>query len=121
MTTRTASVDVAAVGLSGLCLIHCLALPLLSAFLPVAGAIAEAEWVHTAFVLAAWPVSGSAIWRSLSRKSLWPFSTAAGAGLIVLTAAAFVEALHDHETLLTVIGAIVLAGAHLWRFMRQLR
>ncbi|MCP2679255.1 MerC domain-containing protein [Maricaulaceae bacterium NA33B04] len=119
MTTRSASFDVAAISLSGLCVIHCLALPLASAALPVAGVLAEAEWVHKALVLAAWPISGIAIWRSLSMRALWPFSAAAGTGLIVLTAAAFVEALHDHETALTVAGAVILASAHVWRWTRR--
>ena len=55
--------DAVAISLSGLCLIHCLALPVLTGFLPLMGAWAEAEWVHLGFVGLAVPVS---IW-TLSR------------------------------------------------------
>ena len=49
--------DTSAVSLSVLCLVHCLALPLVSAFLPLAGVLAEAEWIHRAIVLIAVPIT----------------------------------------------------------------
>jgi len=113
---RAAAIDASAITLSGLCLIHCLALPLAAAFLPVAGVLAEAEWVHKAFVAAALPISGFAILRSLNSPGGGIFSALAIAGLGLLVAAAFVENLHDHETPLTVTGAGLLASAHIWRW-----
>lgn len=118
MTPRAAPVDIAAVSLSSLCLIHCLALPLASAVMPVAGVLADAEWVHKALVLFAWPVSGLAVMRSLRTKAGWMFAVPALCGLAILSAAAFLEALHDHETALTVTGAAVLASAHMARWLR---
>lgn len=111
-----AAIDASAVTLSGLCLIHCLALPLAVAFLPLAGVVAEAEWVHQAFVAAALPLSAWAILRSGHIKGRAMFVLLAVSGLVLLTTAAFVEALHDFETLLTVVGAILLASAHIWRW-----
>ena len=74
--SRAAVLDTSAITLSGLCVIHCLALPVMAAFLPVAGVWAEAEWVHKVFVLFAVPVSGLAIWQS--------FSSPGGRGFVAL-------------------------------------
>lgn len=118
MAAKPLPLDAAAVSLSTLCLIHCLALPVLAAMLPVAGVVAEAEWLHRLFVLAAIPVTGLAIARSLAPGVRWGFILAALTGLALLTAAAFLEALHDVETPVTVLGASILAGAHIWRWSR---
>ncbi len=119
MSARTpgaAAIDGAAISLSGLCIIHCLALPLLAAILPIAGMWAEAEWVHKLFVVAALPLSGFAIARAFSSKGQTLFIALALTGLSLLVASAFVEALHDYETVLTVAGALMLAAAHGWRW-----
>jgi hypothetical protein len=118
---RAAAIDASAMTLSGLCLIHCLLLPLVAVSLPVAGVLAEAEWVHKAFVAAALPISGFAIARSWNRPSAAGFAWLALTGLALLCAGAFVEPLHDHETALTVLGAVILAGAHLWRWVSHAR
>lgn len=112
--SRTAAIDGPAIAFSGLCFIHCLILPVLSAGLPSLGVLAEAEWLHKAFVFAALPFSLIAL--ASKRTSL------ISGGLIVigfslLVAGAFVEALHDYETLLTVTGAIVLASGHVFRWV----
>ena len=111
-----AAIDASAITLSGLCLIHCLVLPLAVAFLPLAGVVAEAEWVHQLFVAAAIPLSGWAILRSQHMQGRAVFILLAVAGIALLAAAAFVESLHDLETPLTVIGALLLASAHIWRW-----
>lgn len=119
MATRSpgaAAIDGAAISLSGLCVIHCLALPLFAAILPVAGMWAEAEWMHKAFVAAALPLSGFAITRALASKGQLLFIGLAVLGLSLLISAAFVEAFHDLETPITVIGALLLASAHIWRW-----
>ena len=114
MTARAAAIDASAVTLSGLCLIHCMALPLLAAFLPVAGVFAEAEWVHKAFVAAALPVSGFAIVRSWKSRGGTGFTLLAILGLTLLVSAAFVPALHAYETPLTVTGVVCTGGGWLW-------
>ena len=120
-TTRAGAIDASAITLSGLCLVHCLALPLMAAFLPLAGVVAEAEWIHKAFVAAALPLSGFAIARGFSRGAGTGFILLATSGLALLMAGAFVEALHDYETPLTVIGALLLASAHVRRWLRHTR
>lgn len=110
---RAATVDGSAIALSGLCLIHCLLLPVLSATLPIAGALGEAEWLHKAFIVAALPFALIA----LTSKQIRPATAlliVTGFGL--LAAGAFIEALHDFETQLTVAGAMTLALGHILRW-----
>ena len=105
--------DIAGVIFSALCVIHCLALPLMAAFLPLAASIAEMETLHKAFVVFAALAAGVALAQGPMRLR---FGVIAGLGLALLIAGAFVEALHDHETSLTVVGAVILAGAHILRW-----
>ena len=119
MTVRSSAapvLDASAMTLSALCLIHCLALPVLAVSLPVFGVWAEAEWVHKAFVVFAVLISGGLIIQSVVRRQTLTFAGLAVSGLAFLIAGAFVEAFHDHETLLTVIGALLLASAHVIRW-----
>lgn len=108
-------IDGPAMALSGLCLIHCLALPLLSASLPLAGAWAEAEWLHQAFVIAALPFVVMGV---MSKQATLIAKSMIAIGFSVLVLGAFVEALHDYETPLTVIGACLLAIGHGLRWMK---
>lgn len=109
-------IDASAITLSGLCVVHCLALPLLAVLLPIAGIWAEAEWVHKTFVILALPLSGIAILRGIESRRWALFAGLAVTGLALLIGAAFVEALHHIETPLTVLGATALAAAHIWRW-----
>lgn len=118
-TPRAAFGDSVAIGLSGLCLAHCLALPVLVSLLPVAGAWAEAAWVHWSFVLVAAPVS---LWTFLHPKQrAWPLIGLAGAGLASLVAGAAEFPTHELETPLSVVGGVMLAGAHLLNWRRRPR
>lgn len=113
------SIDITAAGISGLCLLHCLALPLLSAAAPLAGTMSEAEWVHKALVLIAAPFSGVAAFKRGVHSRDLPFVLLITLGFTLLTSAAFIEALHNIEKPLTGIGALTLAGAHLSRWRRH--
>ncbi|WP_084417801.1 MerC domain-containing protein [Henriciella litoralis] len=122
MTARVLNpraIDASAITLSALCMIHCLALPLLAAMLPLASVWAEAEWVHKAFVLVAVPLSGFAIVRSATSPGGLGFMLLALSGLTLLIAAAFLKPLHEVETPVTVTGALLLASAHIWRWSRH--
>ncbi len=100
--------DLVAIGLSGLCMIHCLALPLAAALLPMAGAWAEAEWVHWAFALTAAPIS---LWSLTRRPRRVPIGLGlTGLGLLFAGAAEFPS--HEAETVVTVAGSLVLVVAH---------
>ena len=114
-TSGAAIIDWPAVTLSTLCLIHCLLLPILSATLPMAGVLAEAEWLHRGFIIAALPFSAIAL---TSRRVTWPVGLLIVLGFVFLIAGAFIEALHDYEVQLTVIGSIALAAGHILRWVK---
>lgn len=105
--------DLAAIGLSGLCLVHCLALPIVAAILPLAGVWAEAPWVHWAFAFAAAPIS---LWALTRRPALAPLALGLS-GLALLFAGAAEFPSHDSETIVTVTGGLMLSLAHIlnWR------
>lgn len=125
MSTRTGGVplfDLSAISLSGLCLVHCLALPVLAAFLPVFGAWAHAEWVHLLFAAMAVPLTGLALWRVHRRRPLpLPLRVLAVAGLAGLVAGAFGWPDAAMETPVTVAGSLMLVSAHLWNWRRMSR
>lgn len=122
MSSRTSSpayIDASAISISALCIVHCLAIPVLAAFLPVVGVLAEAEWVHRTLVAIALPITAYALFQAQRTTNPSAFGILAIPGLSLLLAGAFIEALHDYETVLTVMGAALLAVAHIWRW-RQL-
>ncbi|HDS1559178.1 MerC domain-containing protein [Stenotrophomonas maltophilia] len=117
-----ALLDAGALALSSLCLLHCLALPLLAAALPLFGAWAQAEWVHLLFVAIALPLTGYALWRADRRHRLPVMAwTAAGLGLGLLLAGALELPSHAWETPLTVTGSLLLAATHIWNARRRHR
>lgn len=110
------AIDAAGISVSSLCLIHCLALPVIAALLPLAGVWAQAEWLHKALVLTALPVSGYAVFvRGVHFRDPF-FVFLVTFGLALLAAAAFLDALHDVETPMTAAGALIVAAGHLWRW-----
>ena len=118
--TLAKALDASAVGLSALCLVHCLALPALALLLPVLGFWAQAEWVHVAFVLIAAPVAVlSFIDLPRLRPRSWPMTAAALVGLGLMIAGALGFPVPAHERVLTVAGGLLLAGAHLANWRRR--
>ncbi len=116
MTTQTSTLpDLAGISFSALCVIHCLALPLLAAFLPVLGVVAEMEVIHKGFVVFAALAALVGTVQAPARIRL-VFAGIAALGVATLFAGAFVEAFHDIEVQLTVLGAMTLAGAHILRW-----
>lgn len=110
--------DAAGVSLSALCLVHCLALPLVAAALPIAADLAEAEWIHWAVIATAAPVTILAIRSILREKPVRgriPILAAGGLGLLVLGVLGIPTA--ASETAMTVTGGLTLASAHIlnWR------
>jgi len=100
--------DPAAIVLSGLCLVHCLALPALSIALPLAGAWAEAEWVHLVVIALAAPLAALALRARAARGYLMLALT--GLGFMVVAAAAPVST--AGELVLNSAGGLLLATAH---------
>jgi hypothetical protein len=118
---KTATVrllDGSATGLSSLCLIHCLALPVMTALLPALGAWAQAEWVHVVFVAFAAPIAGLALVRPVCGRAP-PAGMLALGGLGVLGLAVGAFGPQVMETPVTVAGSGCLATAHIWNWRRQ--
>ena len=108
---RRQTFDFTAIGLSLACLIHCLALPLLVPFLPLIGLISESEGVHLGLFLVVVPVSLIGLTRhKIPRYSLWALALV---GILCLAFAILNWPFYEQETLMTVIGAGLLALAHL--------
>ena len=108
---KTKWLDLASMGLSGLCVVHCLALPFLVAVLPFLGIFSQNDWVHKVLVLIAAPLSAFALWRS----NAWQKSEVTvpmASGLMLLAMAAFLPSLDAYEAVLSVIGALLVAASH---------
>jgi len=107
--------DPAAIALSGLCLVHCLALPALSLALPLLGAWAQAEWVHLVVIALAAPLAVLALRARAARGYLVLAMT--GLGLMVVAATAPVS--HLGELMLNSAGGLLLATAHALNLRRR--
>lgn len=122
MKRSSTLLDAGAIALSSLCLLHCLALPVLAATLPLFGVWAQAEWVHVLFVAIAAPLTGVALWRAHRQQRLPAAALASAAvGLLLLLAGAAEWPSHDTETPMTVAGSLLLAATHMWNAWRRHR
>lgn len=120
--------DSVGMGLSALCLVHCLILPVAAALLPLAaGALALPEWFHLMLVSLALPVAASALLQGWHQhRQLGALMTGAAGLTLLLLGLAFHEgvivladpALGDRIS--SSAGATLLAWAHWynWRLRR---
>lgn len=112
--------DGSAIGLSGLCLAHCLLLLVAAALLQALGPWAEREWVHVLFVAIAAPLSALALLtRTKGGRRVGPVLALAAGGLLLLVLGAFAVEGKAVETGLTVVGSLGLARAHIWNWQRR--
>ena len=118
---RGSQLDLFAAGLSALCLIHCVVVPVLAAVLPLAAYFAESELVHRVLVLLAAPMSLWAVRKAWPMAGSGVFAATALTGLALLFSGAFVDAAAAYEEPITVAGAVLLGSAHLWRWRRYRR
>ncbi|MEM9171145.1 MAG: MerC domain-containing protein [Pseudomonadota bacterium] len=109
------SVDIYAAGMAGLCLLHCIALPVLVSSMSLSLPLIDNEWVHKILVLLAAPATIYILMSDRSNSGRPVFVGAALSGLALLIAGAFVPQLEPLEQSLTIAGSILLASAHLWR------
>ncbi|MEL7197072.1 MAG: MerC domain-containing protein [Pseudomonadota bacterium] len=116
--TNVAKVDRAAIGFSLVCILHCTALPALAIALPVFGVLSDTEWVHWLFTLLA---IGAALVTALMAPSarIPSFLAPATGGVALLVFALVSEPLGFGETIPTVLGAMLLSGAHLYRLYQK--
>ncbi|MGB0998444.1 MAG: MerC domain-containing protein [Pseudomonadales bacterium] len=122
--SRIAVLDRFSIGFSTLCLLHCLAVPVLVSVLPVFATFAFAdERFHLALVVLVVPTSIVALGLGcrLHRSRRIPVFGLGGILLLVAAAAAGGQRLGEFgETALTVLGACVVALAH-WLNFRACR
>ena len=112
--TSTEWLDGTAVALSALCLLHCLALPLVVGALPLLTPFVQGH-LHAQMLVVVVPLSVVAIGLGFIRHRSTRVVMAAGAGLILLVVGATVA--HSHlgivaDRAFTVSGALLLAVAH---------
>lgn len=116
MSKSTNWLDGAAVGLSALCLIHCLALPLVVAGLPFLAQFSEGH-LHAQMLVVVLPLSFIALGLGYRHHRNLKIVAAGAVGMLVLTIGATVA--HDKlglaaDRLFTIVGALVLATAHFY-------
>ena len=110
----TSFLDRCGIALSSLCLVHCLAVPVALAMLPVMavagwGDVLRAEWLHAALLVPVALVSGTVIGRR-ARDAAWPVPLLIAA--FGMMAGALLAGTQWLEQALTVGGASLLILAH---------
>ncbi|MCF2857082.1 MerC domain-containing protein [Pseudoalteromonas sp. SMS1] len=108
--------DNVSIALATMCLIHCLALPVLIVFLPFVSAnFLEGEAFHQLLLGGVLLTSVLALASGCKTHSKWHIFSFGITGLVVLSIAAFFG--HDllgenGETLLTIVGSVIVAFSH---------
>lgn len=112
--------DKSAIGLSLLCALHCLVLPLLVVLLPAAVAVRlGGEAFHYWMVFTVVPVSAFALTLGCRRHGRYAIVLVGAAGLVILCLSVAIghEAWGDAgEKALTLLGASLIALGHLWNY-----
>ena len=107
----TRRLDRIAMGLSGLCLVHCLATSVALALLSAAGSALGSPWVHEVGLTLAMMLGAVALGRGVMEHGFMMPSAVGAVGLGVMAGALSLP--HDGtEALYTVIGVGILALGH---------
>lgn len=107
----TIKLDRLAIGLSGLCLVHCLATSVAFALLASAGSVLGATWIHEAGLVLAMLMGGLALGKGVVEHGYAMPSAVGGLGLGVMAGALTLP--HDgSEAMATIIGVSILALGH---------
>jgi hypothetical protein len=103
--------DRMAIGLSGLCLVHCLATSVLLALVASAGSVLGADWIHEVGLGLAMIMGAIALGRGILEHGYSMPSAVGGLGLGVMAGALTMP--HDgSEAVYTVLGVAILALGH---------
>jgi hypothetical protein len=121
MPKTTQWLDGAAVTLSGLCLVHCLALPLIVAGLPFLAQFTDGH-LHAQLLVVVLPVSVAALGLGYRRHRSNRIVTGGAVGMLLLVVGATVA--HRYlglaaDRAFTMAGALVLATAHFFNTYRK--
>ena len=117
-TGSTTTIDRAAAGLSLVCILHCLILPIFAAVSPFIAAVSDNEWVHIVVALLAIAASASVVALSPSARNAG-FLIPVGVGALLVAGALFLEDFGVDETIPTVIGGLLIAFAHGRRLLQR--
>ena len=105
------SLDRLAIGLSGLCLVHCLATAVLVATLASAGGLLGSELIHEGGLAIAMLLGGISLGRGITEHGYMMPSAVGGLGLGVMGGALTLP--HDgNELVATMVGVGILALGH---------
>jgi hypothetical protein len=111
IAVHTRGLDRLAIGLSGLCLVHCVATAVLLAMLSAAGGLLGSPAIHEAGLSLAMVVGSFALGRGIVEHGFMMPSAVGSMGLGVMAGALSLP--HDgSEALYTVIGVGILALGH---------
>lgn len=111
MTASTSRLDRIAMGLSGLCLVHCLATSVVLALLASAGGMLGAPIIHEVGLTLAMVMGAIALGRGILEHGYSMPSAVGGLGLGVMAGALTLP--HDGtEALYTIVGVGILALGH---------
>lgn len=107
----TSRLDGIAVGLSGLCLVHCVATAILLSLLATAGGILGNPIIHEVGLTLAMIIGAIALGRGVREHG---FMLPAGVGITGLSLMAYALTLHEArlEPLYTIAGVMILALGH---------
>jgi hypothetical protein len=112
--------DAAAITASMLCMVHCLALPVIVALLPAASHFIDLpEWVHMALFVFAVPVSAYAMIVGYRLHGWRVPSILAASGLGLLGVGALGELSLLYETGISVLGSLLLLLGHVINLRRR--
>ena len=107
-TISTSRLDRFAIGLSGLCMVHCLATSVLLALVASAGGMLGASWIHEVGLVLAMVMGAVALGRGILEHGYMMPSSIGALGLGVMAGALTLP--HDGgEALFTVVGVGILA------------
>ena len=103
--------DRLAIGLSGLCLVHCLATTMFLAAVATAGGALGADWIHEVGLVLAMIMGSVALLRGIFEHGYMMPSAVGGLGLGVMAGALTLP--HDgSEAVYTMMGVVILALGH---------
>ena len=111
LLAQTHRIDRFAIGLSGLCLVHCLGTAVVLGLLASAGGVLGAAWIHEVGLTLAMLLGCIALGRGILEHGFMMPSAVGSLGLGVMAGALSLP--HDgNEALFTVVGVAILALGH---------
>ena len=117
---KSTALDIAAIMLSGLCMLHCLALPIAITLFPILQVtLLQETYFHAIMLILILPASLIALTIGCRQHRDRSVMVLGGIGLVTLTLTALFghDVLgHDGERLATTVGGVILALAHIQNF-----